>query len=63
MIYSESYYQIILTYSELISNGIHTFIELLPNISKRVSESLNGHLENFQTETFPKNVRTVNIHT
>ena len=31
MTLSESYYQTILTYSELISKGIHTFTELLPN--------------------------------
>ena len=44
MILSESYYQTILTYSELISNSILTFTELLPNNSKNFFERLNGHL-------------------
>ena len=38
-------YQIILTYSEFISNSIHTFTELLPNSSKYFFESFNGHLK------------------
>ena len=37
-----------LTYSELISNSIHFFTELLPNNSKHFFESLNGAFE--QTE-------------
>ena len=45
MILSESYYQAILTYSELISNSIHTSTELLPNNSKHFIEILNGHLD------------------
>ena len=44
MTLSESYHQTIFTYSELISNGIHTFTKLLPNNSKQFFESLNGHL-------------------
>ena len=42
--FSESYWQTILTYLELISNIILTFTELLPNNSKHFFESLNGHL-------------------
>ena len=41
---SDSYYQTILTYLELISNSIHTFTELLPNSSKHFFESFNGQL-------------------
>ena len=41
---SESYYQTILTCSELISNSIHTFTALLRNNSKHFFESFNGHL-------------------
>ena len=36
----ESFYQTILTYSELISNSIHTSTELLPNNSKNFLKSL-----------------------
>ena len=36
----ESYYQTILTYSELISN----FTDLLPNNSNHFFERLSGHL-------------------
>ena len=36
--------QTILTYSELISNIIHTFTELLQSNSKHFFESFNGHL-------------------
>ena len=36
----ESFYQTILTYSELISNSIHTSTELLPNKSKNFLKSL-----------------------
>ena len=44
MTLSESYYQTIpTTYSELISNSIHTFTELLPS-GKHFFESFNGHL-------------------
>ena len=45
MALSESYYQTILTYSELIWNNMHTFIELLPNNSKHFLEILNGRLD------------------
>ena len=65
MTFSKSYYQIILTYSELISNSILTFTELLPNNSKHFFESLNGHLnktKNSQTENSPLKVRKVSIH-
>ena len=41
---SDSYYQTILTYLELISNSIHTFTELIPNSSKHFFGSFNGHL-------------------
>ena len=41
---SKSYYQTILTYSELISNGIHNITELLPNNGKYFFESFHGHL-------------------
>ena len=41
---SESYYQTILIYSELISNSIQTFTELLANNRKHFFESLNAHL-------------------
>ena len=44
MTFSESYYQTISTYWELISNSIHTFTDLLPNNSKHFFESLNGHM-------------------
>ena len=44
MTLSRSYYQTVLTYSELISNSIHTFTELLPNNSKHCFEKWNGHL-------------------
>ena len=42
--FSESYYQTILTYSDLISNSIHFFPELLPSYSKHFFESFKGHL-------------------
>ena len=41
---SESYYQRILTYWEVISNSIYTFTDLLPDNSKHFFEGLNGHL-------------------
>ena len=44
MTLSESYYQAILTYSELILNSIHTCTKLLPNNNKHFLEILNGHL-------------------
>ena len=46
MALSESYYQTVLPYSELISNSIHTFTKLLPNNnnSEHFFERLNGHL-------------------
>ena len=43
MTLSESYCQIMLTYSEFMSNSIHPLTELLPNNSKHFFESLNGH--------------------
>ena len=66
MTLSESYYQTILTYSEPISNSIHTFRELLPNNSKHFFESLNGHLnktKNSEKENSQLKVRKVSIHT
>ena len=50
MTLSESYYQTILTYSELILNSAHTFTELLLNNSKQ--------MENSQLR-----VRKISIHT
>ena len=44
MTLSDGYYQIILTYFELVSNSIHLFTELLPNNSKHFFETFNGHL-------------------
>ena len=41
---SDSYYQTILTCLTPVSNSIHTFIELIPNSSKHLFESFNGHL-------------------
>ena len=53
---SESYYQTILTYFELISNNIQTFTEFLPNSSKHFFESFSGHLnrEKILKEKIPK---------
>ena len=62
MKFTESYYQTILTYSELISNSIHTFTGLLPNNSKHCLESLNGHLnktKNCQLENSQLKLRKV----
>ena len=56
MTLSESYYQKILTYSELMSSSFRTFKELLPNNSKHFFESFGGH-ENRQKilkEKIPK---------
>ena len=66
MTLSESYYQTILIYSELISNSIYTVTELLPNNSKHFFGSLNGHLnktKNSQSENSQLKVRNVSIHT
>ena len=66
MTFSESYHQPILAYSELISNSIHTFKELLPNNSKHFFKSLNGHLnkiKNSEMENSQLKVRKVSIHT
>ena len=55
----------VLTYSELISNRIHNFTELIPSNNKHFFESSNGQVnrqKNFQTENSPVKVRKVNIH-
>ena len=44
MVLSQSYYQTIMTYSELISNSIHISTELLPNNSKHFLEGFKGQL-------------------
>ena len=41
---SDSYYQTILNYLELILNSIHTFTELIPKSSKHFFGTSNGHL-------------------
>ena len=53
--FSESDYKAILTYLELISNSINTFIELINSI-KNFFESFNGHLnrEKIRKEKIPK---------
>ena len=65
MTLSESFYQIILNYSELISSSIHTFTELLPNNGEHFFESLNGHLNRQKSlkKNFLVNVRKVSIRT
>ena len=62
--FSESYYQTVLTYSELILSSIHTFTELLPNNSKHFFDSLNGHLNRQKILKEKKGkVRKVSIRT
>ena len=62
---SESYYQTILTYSELISSIIYTFTELLTNNSKHFREFqwTLAQTENSKTENSQVKVRKVSIHT
>ena len=52
MTLSESYYQTILTYSELISNSIHIFTELLLNNSKHFWGEFETDRK-FSNEKFP----------
>ena len=51
----------LLTYSELISNSIHTFTELLANNSENLFESFNEQLnrQNSQTENSKATVRRI----
>ena len=65
MTISESFYKIILTYSELISNSIHTFTELLRKNGEHFFESFNGHLNRQKSlkKNFVVNVRKVSIRT
>ena len=62
MTLSENYHQTILTYSELISNNVHTLTWLLPNNSKHFFETLE-QTESSKTENSPVKVRKVSIHT
>ena len=65
MTISGSFYKIILTYSELISNSIHTFTELLRNNGEHFFESFNGHLNRQKSlkKNFVVNIRKVSIRT